>query len=1796
MKANPKAKDSNVIIFNIIYISKKVIPQNHFSYFIFFLLKFLGILSIANIYIRKQNDDNDTIYIDSFLSHFTFYKLYEKSTYNYNMLCIFLYFLILLPLIGYYVLYKIKSGKKAHTFSLLNKRFIKSLAILSYIIFLFFQHITEILFSIYFHLVLYVLKDSGVVRQERISDIESFEAALIFKYIFLLLNGVFIIALNILFYQFIMLINEPFIDSKSTIKVFDNRNFIVFLIILTNSQAFCNYHNFFEVKVAQQFKLVLCITFLTINLIMQINFIRRFHYITFFKKFLIITLFYTSSACLLNIAIYHVYDKPLTNQIVYLNTILCFIFAILMTFLLIEIRKQRDLKSFANSLFLKIPKKIESYLSFTQELNECIYDPKKFIAIYEIINVHQQRCQNEECQCRELKIDGFCEKFIEFAKSSSLIHQEVIKNFKHHFEDIILLVENEIVNFIHYEYKGKDVTRSFNIFILHIDYIFHYRKNYLMVNFLIENYTNAIKNLPFTFKFYFFQFKKKVEKFYFSQLGVRNKNSILFGFYEYLNIIDNIKKLILKNVNDFLEFINIKKVYDMKKEISVINKFRENNNSGQSYNVSAVIDICENLQKHYKKIKQKIKKNFSKMPLKNIEMCYLITHFFININSGVPKNLSKYFFQTEHSKEFDLDDISTYKEKHFNHPIILQNIRDTFKIIFICQKLCQKLGYQKNRILKEDFEIFFPKQMGPQHTILMKKTLFLENNVIKLIKDSFVLTQDQHMLPCNILATSMPMLYQSTLIIIDIKIIRFKTDNYCSVYNIVLDNQLNMIAFTRQFFENFFAGIVTVDLLEKYNITFGNMFDINSEKLSATFEQALGFIRNVNLKNFNPLINIFQPIALRNTMNCTKDMKTVNKGLSIKFNNMPRLAEFSKNKSILKQTFERLSRLLFESNFDKESIQKVNNLYKKFLLQTSSNKLGPVENKITAKGSARKLVFVQNNVDSMQIEFSLLNMGNFPFYRVTLYDYELFYRSVNDLSNKLTFSLKSFSNKRGEGRKHASIGLKKPTFEYMAQLKSKLTPFKDSEYNVNQDVNTGAMDITPIMNFDKDNNLATSVIRTPHHHMTTSIEPILKNNNNNLFEANKNFSENKPSQMNLSLNLSLNLLRGNTSLNDTLGILLKGRKEELSKKQLAVVEKVSGGQDRRKPVKFNETILLTILIIATLILLFMILYSFVLCYDVLTHSIYYILLKINFATFTSSLINASNIVLSTCLIRNNNVTAILLDEKEHLLTGLLNIQVYSNLLPPLDNNDVIMKIFAPVEYKLLMDDWAMYSKNAALPDEISKLSYLMSLFTYQPQQANLNDFLPNARHSGQPTNTDKLISYIVENVFQTFLQITEDLDNLYNTNLNADASEKSEFYFIYDLIIILISLIVIILTLFVLKHFESKIGYLIYFIFINNRNDNRLEKKLKAFRKLVNDSDKHSFREYNKILVYNDKILSKFVSHGTNESTQMLNNFSLFNETEIDITNNNIENDEHIELPSFKIKLLKMAVIVIFLSLVVMIALGISCLLLGKREIDYIILSNNMISNYMNRLRNISQLILYFQISIISMNTRIVKFPQANYKNINNYFNIVENINADSVYLILDDSLYANIYYMLNSNRKNLQLFMNKDYKFLSSLDNLENIINSNQFCSYLLNSTLSSDDGITVEACLAYGNGINSLGFDKAVDNIVTDLSKLYMDFDQAKDKKPLDVLLNNDFIVSLTVNNYYFRLLNEISMNIIMDEVPQLYYDLSEIKLIFACLFLFVNLSVIIFALGFILPRLQQYFYSLQYALAKLKKASRK
>jgi hypothetical protein len=212
MKGEQISKSKENIINLLCYI-KESNPLSNIILTIIIIFKLFGVFAISHDINTTERIFKNFTFADSFI--------YSKRLLNikYTTICIFFYFLITIPLIFLFLIYKriIKS----------NKYFLKILNFVFIIIILFSQNLIDWLLSAI--LINYVKPDMINAIPDNLNILIQIQDSLKLNHLIIIcINVLFIIIINTVVFLFIKIINEPWISSKSVFKLNDSNFYISF--------------------------------------------------------------------------------------------------------------------------------------------------------------------------------------------------------------------------------------------------------------------------------------------------------------------------------------------------------------------------------------------------------------------------------------------------------------------------------------------------------------------------------------------------------------------------------------------------------------------------------------------------------------------------------------------------------------------------------------------------------------------------------------------------------------------------------------------------------------------------------------------------------------------------------------------------------------------------------------------------------------------------------------------------------------------------------------------------------------------------------------------------------------------------------------------------------------------------------------------------------------------------------------------------------------------------------------------------------------------------------------------------------------------------------------------------------------------------------------------------------------------------------------------------------------------------------------------------------------------------------
>ena len=219
-----RSQIETMVNIKLLYKVKNVFKMNSFILYCAFILKILGMLLISHSY-----DKNSDINVNTYIRKLTACYNSNISCINkihYPSLCIIIYILLIAPYVLFFLTKRIEMNNPIK--NKVQKILIFWIALIVLFVTFMSQHIIEVL-SYIIYVFIYDNNPESNLFIDRIGDVE--------KYIYLGLNSICILYLNVCTFYVIAALNVPFFSHLHTIQIFQNKWFKIFLLILFNSQA-----------------------------------------------------------------------------------------------------------------------------------------------------------------------------------------------------------------------------------------------------------------------------------------------------------------------------------------------------------------------------------------------------------------------------------------------------------------------------------------------------------------------------------------------------------------------------------------------------------------------------------------------------------------------------------------------------------------------------------------------------------------------------------------------------------------------------------------------------------------------------------------------------------------------------------------------------------------------------------------------------------------------------------------------------------------------------------------------------------------------------------------------------------------------------------------------------------------------------------------------------------------------------------------------------------------------------------------------------------------------------------------------------------------------------------------------------------------------------------------------------------------------------------------------------------------------------------------------------------------------
>ena len=907
-------EELNIQIINIFLLAKDYLPNSKIGMFLFLFFKFKGIILLTN---SLEFENKATLNTYNIFQTLTYYSSYSRNNLNfisYELTCSLLFIILLFPWISFVFVLKMKKvsfkSKKQEkvnndiSISFLNNQlenslkgnsnqmntFIITVSILYFIIIFFSQHIIEILSFVYST---YLHNSKANIEKNKIHC----------RMLWTILNSVFIIIVNIYTYIFYVFFNNPSLSSKYIFKHNHSNTFILLLLIVFNSQSV----HYYPILISQSANEILVTILFDILLILLLfNYSKKYTEFCFYNVVTIcFILFGLYSSVISIIMISDNSALELHNSFYILKYVIVLILIHVTLFFWKRIQNKYMNKKVLENIFVKSKNIDGNYIYRLVELikhfSDDIGDVTDFIRM---IGQHQSKCTNDdECSNDLLNIKNLYHKIKDNPYKANKTMNKRVKDsiYFNRYSELLFLVENEIANLLYSIYNNNQLKSKMEIMHLHCNYVFYYLKNPKLSLFLIQQYLYTIKVMPFEYQLHFIQIKKDILLHQKEDILHSNANTIsvihhCMEFIKYYNIISSIKQLLYSSCNDYQDIIMRKNYY-----LEYADNVNGQNNI-KSRHLEMIYKKSLDMSFSFHKIKDILKLHFINQPLKNPEVCYLLSYFYKMISRTIPLDVSKCFIVFH---DYDIVDkfSSAYDEIKFEHPFIFSLSDSTIK--FISQKLANDMKYKYSDLIGQNFHILLPSIIQEQHSLLIKQQV-LAQQISSIEHNIFLLDKERFYYKAKLTAGIIPTLESEIIVISDISINPHPQSNYL----FISDLETRLIAMSSNFEEKY---KLTIDILNKLKINFCSLFTINYEKMLKGFKHQL---QDLDKSNYN-FLNEILPFEYRHFSNIISIFKWKEK------NKKPTSIKTTRTKQVFRTSFQRIKAQILEQELDYQWIKKV---------------------------------------------------------------------------------------------------------------------------------------------------------------------------------------------------------------------------------------------------------------------------------------------------------------------------------------------------------------------------------------------------------------------------------------------------------------------------------------------------------------------------------------------------------------------------------------------------------------------------------------------------------------------------------------------------------------------------------------------------------------------------------------------------------------------------------------------------------------------------------------------------------
>ena len=1756
---------------------RKNIPSSKIFYYIYFIFKYVGlILATQNLRDFESKKYNITSLYSLLSKILLFDSSFNAISNYYQYICIIILVLILSFDLYFLFIYIRLRKISLYTSSIidikLNKYlnqfpyFKQELKVFSWILIL-ISSISQLLEEfLFFGIAIVLLNKDNVKKNEKyLSNFFLYEMK-INKLIIMVFNIISFISCILIDFLIIYINDTKGFINQYAIDINSNKPIKIISLILTCFQPFIGFSYIFNDHKYHQYRFLICIVAIFFCSIYLLLSFRKFTYyydspIPLFILFIVCFSWYSG---IFEILMY-TYMKE-NNYMTQKYSIYKLILIILSSYFIFFFITKFNIKYFSEKLSLnlfKIDEKnryvSEIYLYFKFFF---IYrkDPSNF-ELYKILYFHKKKCQQKDCFC-------------------SLIEKKLaLKNIQNRLkkDEYAIIGEQEIVNRINYLFKMKRFNREFEEYlILHCQYIFSIRNREYYAMYLCSMYLNCNLKLSLITKYFLYETKKEIlkriqsnknnQKIYFIISNRKNIEKNLFNqiqemkkFIHFLTFSQNIKYLIKENLNHLENILSFRKI---------LTKSKIGNMNHKSFKKFLI--TCNKIKLFDDNIEKTIinyvkSRHQNDKVIKNYEMNYILSNYFILIHKKIPNHLTNKF----NSKiNYDLinENIETdFSEFNMNYPLILsQNKTDNFTVSYCNNFLSNYLNYTQEEMIDKDFQDLIPYEIRKEHNLILKQFTLIHNGKFQS-SNSYILNRENCLINISLKSSVFPTLYYFVKIITNINIIK-TYEKSTIIYDLLLDYDGYFLNISKEFEDNFFFDIKRIKLL---NVTFNEFFGIPPLEKK---------INNENIKYSlsidNKAHSIFSSISNEKIFYLRAIKEKIKYLQNKKFHFTSNISKYN-----ILSGINNINEILDEKGLDNEWYNRTSCLIERFTNSSYKN-LSKFNNRRKVNRKTNQLSKREQNI-IFTLDYYLKEIGNKKYYLMKMKE------KVN-----ITHAKESTKNLRQiltDYKKKSMIHLNTIQFQTKRSENSQNNLLRSTtNFSIMQ---SSTEDVSKIINIENSN-------------FSPSLNGSLINSKLPFVDDSKGgFSE-----INLIQNLANNEIKrindNHQNLNHNNSFIQKKIKMNNLKYNF-----LNNTNIQKKFLENYQFFFLTafgVVIVLSIILMILKNRKINVHKELFQFNVYIEILKTNF--YLSSLNSLTLCFQSTFQAFPFNTQVFLYPKILNLKDDLSKFYGYLNKIK--GNNklcDLYNDLYKYLKFSSIENNWEIRTRKSTILDEINLILYYMYQVynTAEDNKCNYSLFI-NGRYLNlskdfdPPSYLEALHIYGMHNTLQNFKVFFESITSKSTKILIDYYKSFFEFIYIYGSVIIIFTFICYFVIFYKLTIDKNEITRLLIYIFNpeeNNINQYLFENRVYHLRLICENFNEKSIVKFeiakNKNVEYSHilnkprksrkssiKNLKKQKNHHSNNQKKEEN---IFNEDE----KNEIK--KSIYLP----KTVLISYLVLTICLIAISSIIIINIILAYSNKNKFIFAIIMAMNFLERIPKGSELTYYASISFTLVNISYIGTYEDYNKNklideYLNFYNTKYEYNNNTQLISMKDSYYPVLYIEGRMVENNLRIFLGKKSNILIETQKWEKQFNLEAnicFASVLGSLYIVLDQfkdffsvfsmiNEKVKVCYIYNEGCTKYGLLTELNYMYQELTNLFFDFINSNNRTMIvyDLLTNTDLIRIGLNFDYVFEFVFKTYSFFIMKDIGNIYNQAIIIENILSICLLIVVLFVVFYVFFFI------------------------